>query len=316
MAELALIIGNGFDLDLGLPSKYSYFADSPEFHDLARRMYDMYYEEERQYSLVLQIQQASFNSNWFDIEEEIHKYVVDHPCLDENILRLVRDEFNALKKALTAYLNRITSKFTAGEKKLSTYLYDRLRECPLTVTEIYFNYTNPQQYMKLPLKPELFNGGQHWFTYVHGSLRYNDIVLGCDIQPDEQVNRQLSFMYKYNMLKRANHVAKNILEAKEIIFFGHSINEMDFCYFREFFKVASAAPEPIRHLTIITYDEESERNIKDNIRNQGISVSDLYSNLRTFDFIHTKNVYAGGKEDVEKWDGMMQRLMAQDRHGI
>ena len=36
----------------------------------------MYHEEERQYSLVLQIQQASFNSNWFDIEEEIHKYVV------------------------------------------------------------------------------------------------------------------------------------------------------------------------------------------------------------------------------------------------
>ena len=316
MAELALIIGNGFDIDLGLPSKYSDFADSPEFHDLARRMHDMYFEEEHQYSLVLQIQQASFNSNWVDIEEEIHKYVVDHPCLDENIIRLVRDEFNALKKALTAYLNRITSKFTAGEKKLSTILYDRLRECPLTVTEIYFNYTNPQQYMKLPLKPELFNGGQHWFTYVHGSLRDNDIVLGCDLQPDEQVNRQLSFMYKYNMLNRANHVAKNILEAKEIIFFGHSINEMDFCYFREFFKSASAAPEPIRHLTIITYDEESERTIKDNIRNQGISVSDLYSNLRTFDFIHTKNVYAGRKEDVVKWEGMMQRIMAQDRHGL
>ena len=87
-------------------------------------------------------------------------------------------------------------------------------------------------------------------------------------------------------------------------------------YFREFFKVASAAPEPIRHLTIITYDEESERTIKDNIRNQGISVSDLYSNLRTFDFIHTKNVYAGRKEDVVKWEGMMQRIMAQDRHGL
>ena len=316
MAELALIIGNGFDIDLGLASKYSDFADSPEFRDLARRMHNMYHEEERQYSLVLQIQQASFNSNWFDIEEEIHKYVVNHPCLNENIIRLVRAEFDALKKALTAYLNRITSKFTAGEKKLSTYLYDRLRECPLTVTEIYFNYTTPQQYIKLPLRQELFNGAQHWFTYVHGSLRDNDIVLGCDLQPDEQVNRQLSFMYKYNMLKRANHVAKNILEAKEIIFFGHSINEMDFCYFREFFKSASAAPEPIRHLTIITYDEESERSIKDNIQNQGISVSDLYSNLRTFDFIHTKNVYAGGKEDVEKWEGMMQRIMAQDRHGL
>jgi hypothetical protein len=123
-------------------------------------------------------------------------------------------------------------------------------------------------------------------------------------------------MYKYNQLKKANHIARNILEAKEIIFFGHSINEMDFGYFKEFFKVASASPIPIRHLTIITYDDESERNIKDNIRNQGISVSDLYSNLWTFDFIHTKNVYDGKKEDVEKWEGMMNRIMEKDRHGI
>ena len=60
MAELALIIGNGFDLDMGLPSRYSDFADSPEFHDLARRMHNMYFEEERENSLVLQIQKASY----------------------------------------------------------------------------------------------------------------------------------------------------------------------------------------------------------------------------------------------------------------
>ena len=118
------------------------------------------------------------------------------------------------------------------------------------------------------------------------------------------------------MLNKANHVARHILEAKEVIFFGHSINEMDFCYFREFFKEASAAPKPIRHLSIITYDETSERNIKDNIQNQGISVSDLYSNLWTFDFIHTKNVYDRKKEDVEKWNNMIDRLMSQDRQGI
>ena len=34
MAQLALIIGNGFDLDLGLPSKYSDFMDSPEWNNI------------------------------------------------------------------------------------------------------------------------------------------------------------------------------------------------------------------------------------------------------------------------------------------
>ena len=67
---------------------------------------------------------------------------------------------------------------------------------------------------------------------------------------------------------------------------------------------------------IITYDEESERAIKDNIRNQGISVTELYNNLWTFDFIHTKNVYDGNKEDIKKWNGMIDRVLAKDRHGV
>ena len=123
-------------------------------------------------------------------------------------------------------------------------------------------------------------------------------------------------MYKYNQIHQANHIARNLLEAKEIIFFGHSINEMDFCYFKEFFRKASATPEPIRHLTIITYDEESERAIKDNIQNQGISVSDLYSNLWTFDIIHTKRIYEKDEAEIQRWNEMMNRLLAKDRHGI
>lgn len=315
MAELALIIGNGFDIDLGLPSKYSDFADSPEFHDLARRMHDMYFEEERKNSLVLQIQQASYNSNWFDIEEEIHKYVLNHPYLDDNMIRHVRSEFDALKRALTNYLKRVSKELEhkANKQRLAYVLLTILQNSPLSKIDIYFNYTNPELFMEMPTYHEI---GKGFFTYVHGSLRYDDIVLGCDLKKGEKVNRQLSFMYKYNMLNKANHVARHILEAKEVIFFGHSINEMDFCYFREFFKEASAAPKPIRHLSIITYDETSERNIKDNIQNQGISVSDLYSNLWTFDFIHTKNVYDRKKEDVEKWNNMIDRLMSQDRQGI
>ena len=315
MAELALIIGNGFDLDLGLPSKYSDFADSPEFHDLARRMHNMYYEEERKNSLVLQIQQASYNSNWFDIEEEIHKYVLNHPYLYDNMIRHVRSEFDALKRALTNYLKRVSKELEhkANKQRLADVLLTILQNSPLSKIDIYFNYTNPELFMEMPTYHEI---GKGFFTYVHGSLRYDDIVLGCDLKKGEKVNRQLSFMYKYNMLNKANHVARHILEAKEVIFFGHSINEMDFCYFREFFKDASAAPKPIRHLSIITYDETSERNIKDNIQNQGISVSDLYSNLWTFDFIHTKNVYDRKKEDVEKWNNMIDRLMSQDRQGI
>ena len=316
MAELAIIIGNGFDVDMGIPSKYSDFANSPEFHDLTRRMHDMFYEEERDKSLVLQLQRAYMISNWFDIEEEIHKYVVNNSDLNENIIRLVGSEFDGLKKALTNYLKRITTNFIANNDRMCTYLLYKLRECPLTVAEINFNYTNPNDFLKLPLQPEIFSGAQHEFTYVHGSLRDNDIILGCDLQEGEKVNRQLSFMYKYNMLNRANHVARNLLEAKEIIFYGHSVNEMDFGYFREFFKVASASPKPIRHLTFVTLDEKSERSIKDNIRNQGISVTNLYNNLETFTFIHTEKLYKQDEKEAQKWDEMLKRISTKNIRGV
>lgn len=317
MADVALIVGNGFDIDMGLPSRYSDFIRSKEWND-AVSGFNIYLQQKdyQNHSLIAQLQMASTNSQWFDIEQEIHRFIVSHPDNTERDVRNIRSEFEVIKKALTNYLKRITSTFTADNSKVSTALHYRMRECPLTVTEIYFNYTYPQQYIKLPIQPEIFNGAQHWVTFVHGSLRDNDIVLGCDLQEGEQVNRQLSFMYKYNQLKKANHIARNILEAKEIIFFGHSINEMDFGYFKEFFKVASASPKPIRHLTIITYDDESERNIKDNIRNQGISVSDLYSNLWTFDIIKTSKLYDNNAEEGKKWTEFLERLLTKDRHGI
>ena len=315
MAELALIIGNGFDVDMGLPSKYSDFADSPEFHDLARRMNDMYYVEERDNSLVLQIQKASNESNWFDIEEEIHKYVVNHSSLDENMVRNVRSEFEGLKKTLTNYLKRVSRdlEHKADKQRLAYQLKYQLQFSPLSKIDIYFNYTTSELFLEMPTYHEI---GKGLFTYVHGSLRYDDIVLGCDLQPGETVNRQLSFMYKYNQLHQATHIARHLLQAKEIIFFGHSVNEMDFCYFKEFFKVASASPTPTRHLTFITLDEESERAIKDNIRNQGISVSDLYSNLETLNFIHTKNYYAKKENEVKKWNEIMARLLTPVKRGV
>lgn len=317
MADVALIVGNGFDIDMGLPSKYSDFIKSKEWQNVVSG-FNIYLQMQdyQEHSLVGQLQLASQNSQWFDIEEEIHKFIENHSNLKDLEVRDIRSEFDAIKVALTNYLKRITATFTADNSKASTVLHYRLRESPLTATEIYFNYTYPHQYIKLPIQPEIFNGGQHWATFVHGSLRDNDIVLGCDLQEGEQVNRQLSFMYKYNQLKKANHIARNILEAKEIIFFGHSINEMDFGYFKEFFKVASASPNPIRHLTIITYDDESERNIKDNIRNQGISVSDLYSNLWTFDIIKTSKLYENDAEEGKKWTEFLERLLTKDRHGI
>lgn len=292
MADVTLIIGNGFDLDLGLKSSYKDFAVSKEWKDLMHR-YESFLmnETEQKKSLLWQINSASTASQWFDIEEEIHKFVKDHPDLTEEDIRHIKSEFEGIKKALYKYIKGCTSEFQVEGREVSNWLLFTLKDydCHCNVEIFSFNYTDPDDLFK----SNIVIGANH----IHGSIKDNDIVLGCDIQEDEKVNRDLSFMYKYNMLKKANHMVRYMINADEVIIFGHSINETDFCYFREYLKEASRSSQKTRSLTIFTLNEQSERDIKDNMRNQGISVSDLYNNLDEFTFIHTQKLYAG--DEVE-----------------
>lgn len=76
MAEVAIIIGNGFDLDMGLPSKYSDFIESPEWKAVVKKVEIFLADDSyRNHSLIAQLQSASKDSLWFDIEEEIHQFV-------------------------------------------------------------------------------------------------------------------------------------------------------------------------------------------------------------------------------------------------
>ena len=314
MAELVIIIGNGFDIDLGLLSKYTDFIKSKEWKELEKTLGSFPTEDYLSHSLIYHLLNEAYRKeNWFDIEEEIWQFVKNHPVCNEREIREIESEFKRLKKALREYLIRISSGYKMDEKKLPGLFLKEMAKCPKKIVEINFNYTNPHDFLPTPV---LYHPNSYDQTHVHGSLSEEEIVLGCDIQKDQEVNRDLSFMYKYNMLNRANHVARNLLEAKEIIFYGHSVNEMDFCYFREFFKAASASPKPIRHLTIITLNEKSERDIKNNIRNQGISVSDLYNNLETFTFIHTQKMYFKDSKELKKWDEMFKRISTKDIRGV
>lgn len=313
MAELAIIIGNGFDMNLGLPSGYSQFVESGEWKELEESL-RCFPQSYKGHSLIYHLlKSASNKEHWFDIEEEILNFIQDHPECTEREIREIESEFKRLKKALKEYLIRVSSGYKMAETKLPYVFMKKLATCPKKMVEINFNYTNPQDFLPNPI---FYHQDSYDQIHVHGNLSEEEIVLGCDIQNDQEVNRNLSFMYKYNMLNRANHVARNLLEAKEIIFYGHSVNEMDFGYFREFFKAASAAPKPIRYLTFITLNEKSERSIKDNIRNQGISVTDLYNNLESFTFIHTEKLYKQDAKEVQKWDDMFKRISTKDVLGV
>lgn len=304
--SIALVTGNGFDRDLGFPSSFSDFAKSEEWRNLLIKFGVTRFNRWRKGLSLLSHLNNSIKPNWFDIEEEIHQFVRNHPNVSNKQADGIRMEFEGLHQAFYNYLVRVTKDFIADPTRLSYQLLWQLPQCPVFITDFSFNYTTSESFVgELPKTSALFHITRE---HVHGSLRDNDIIIGCDLGENEKVNRQLSFMYKYNKLKHSNHISLSLDEAKEIIFFGHSINEMDFCYFRDFFKKASSSYEIPKTVTIITWDGNSERSIKDNIRNQGISVTDLYNNLFSFTFIHSSKIYNGDREETEKWKDFLFRI--------
>ena len=303
--SIALVTGNGFDRDLGLPSSFSDFAKSEEWRNLTIAYGVNLSRTDMEMSLLWHLNNA-IQPNWFDIEEVIHQFVLNHPNVSEEEAYSIQKEFEGLKSAFHRYLMRVTKDFRADKGKLAYQFLWQLPQCPVYITDFSFNYTTPESFIeKLPQPINLYHITRE---HMHGSLRDNDIIIGCDLGENEKVNRKLSFMYKYNKLKHANHINLSLDEAREIIFFGHSINEMDFCYFKDFFKKASSSYEIPKNVTIITWDENSEHNIKDNIRNQGVSVTDLYNNLFSFTFIHSSKIYNGDRDETEKWKDFLSRI--------
>lgn len=308
---IALISGNGLDRDLGIPSSFSDFAKSDEWKKLLVKFNVTRFNRWWKGPSLLWHLNNSIKPNWFDVEEEIHQFIRKHPNVSNKQANYIREEFEGLTKAFYNYLLRVTKDFEADRTRLSYQLLWQLIDCPVYITDFSFNYTIPNSFIgKLPETSIMFHISRE---HVHGSLQDNDIIIGCNPVKNEKVNRQLSFMYKYNMLKHTNFINLSLGEAKEIVFFGHSINEMDFCYFRTFFEKTISSHESLKNVIIITWDEKSERDIKDNISNQGISVPELYNNLFSLTFIHSKKIYDGDKEETEKWKDFLFRITEESK---
>lgn len=106
MANIALIIGNGFDIDLGLPSNYSQFITNKEWANVLKateplRILDDYREHSLIHHLMIS---ATVDPLWFDIEREIDQFVVKHQNCSDKDVRDIKHEYNSLSRALTSYI--------------------------------------------------------------------------------------------------------------------------------------------------------------------------------------------------------------------
>ena len=94
-------------------------------------------------------------------------------------------------------------------------------------------------------------------------------------------NRILEFIQEYDLL-----------DADEVVFFGHSLGQNDYHYFRQFFRNQcdeNMPREKGKKITIFTYDDSSRISILEQLRDMNDRKTSLLFSLNDFQVICTKD---------------------------
>jgi len=274
-----VILGNGFDLCLGLPTRYSDFLASKEFGAINDNLFADY------------LRIIDKNSEWVDIEKELRDYayklserdIILKPS-DRVAAKSLREEYLNVKESLTNYLKRRTvGSLTLYDDNPAVELVRGL--APNDTTIFNFNYTDSFEKIAKWKKYEAL-------YYVHGSVKNNDIIFG--IEDDESVDlrkehKLIKKSFASNFSSKFNTSIEDESETMEIIdvvIFGHSLGISDHGYFKALFK---ASWKGSMHLTLYHYGAEGRENMLSQIDDiVGGELAVFRNSIFDISFIDTK----------------------------
>lgn len=301
MEKRLLIIGNGFDIDLGLKTRYSDFSDSKIWEKIVGNTFNF------GSNLLGALREAKEKEAWFDIEKTMHDYVrsIEADRLVDYIINKDKADFDKVSEALSEYLKEEQDNRLLKTDSFAAQVLRKIVEVG-SFDYYTFNYTNLEKIAKsCGIKIDTSK-----ITHIHGSLENDSIILGVLTDPTDPINEQYSFMYKDNSrFYMSNNMYEDFEKAEDIIFFGHSINGMDFPYFRDFFIKQSGMDGEYKskHITIFTYDDASNQQIRNSIRNAQVDLTQLFRR-NDIKFIQTKELYAKDKNEMLKFNAFINRL--------
>lgn len=265
--DTVFVIGNGFDIDLGLKSRYSDFAAS-----------EVWPFEMAAYSHSSPLAQyLDYHKNvdkWLDLERLLGEYVVGAFAKGGRSFAKDNADFLLLKKSLTKYLTEITCMPDINHESAAAKLLSRISLKGEGLSAFYsFNYTEPMSFMP-------------WCTvkanHIHGELSKDNIILGFgdNVEDVGEYNRlRKSFGQDY----KPPRIIEDLMSCNKAIFFGLSMGDVDYAYFDYFFEAISK-PENLssgllgKEIIFFTNNDSSRDEI---LRNLFIKTKQRLSNLRT-----------------------------------
>jgi hypothetical protein len=304
-----LILGNGFDLNLGYPTSYKDFVNNTNAPD--NGAFPFAKGKEIHSKLGKYIQNATLIKRWYDLENVLAEYGKreDPYELNVNVLgvnlnfgRLLseakkiskrekiiaadKEDYYKLIKSLTLYLKSIDLSHPIDDSvaaRLLKALYSSLGGPPVIYS---FNYTDLSvigQSLGLDISPDSVN-------HVHGCLKNDDVILGVGDYAD--LRDEMDYMYKtFSKKYHSSQLFQALESCDTILIFGLALSQVDYPYFADFFKklaTGNVNRENKKLVRIFTYDDNSRGEILRNLRHMNKSMINLV-NYCDFDIIRTKD---------------------------
>lgn len=299
--KCTLVIGNGFDLDVGMQTTYAKFAASgywPFRHSTKYQGIDTF---------ASYLNERSMLSTWFDVEETIYEYakqglgnaVLNGFSFDVND----KLNFGKLKTSLTSYLSNQESTFAPNPQSMGIAVLNALLTSKNDARIYSFNYTSLHKIVKRYKIDD-----QVVYEHIHGSTVDNNIILG--VGDKREIPPHYFYLNKIAAPNFSSHkIIPDMLDSDEIIIFGMSLGSNDFPYFEPFFQNQLSIARDLKkrkRITIFTKDEDGRIGIKKRLQEMTKNQVTLLYSLNEVNIICTDGSMRGIIDDYlgsinEQW---------------
>ncbi len=296
--KTVIVIGNGFDIDLGWQTSYRDFYLDHKGWEMQRTSEDDLF----QYVIRHVV------DNWFDFERTLFDYAIHRSNSEKKLVERDLNDYNSFRNLISNFL----SKRSKEPVKKDSYAYQMLEAYINTnkrflshsdslLTWFSFNYT--------PLKniaQQIDSSVEFRYIPVHGTLEKKNIIFG--VHDDNRILPEYRYLQKSMDDEYESHgIVSSLRDATLIVFFGLSMGFIDSVYFKDVLTQISNVENTNsnKELVFITKDNETKKDIKNNLLDMGLNTQVLF-NTNKVDFILTSEEKRPDNKD--KFLSLLSRL--------
>lgn len=283
-----IVLGNGFDIDLGLKTSFKRFVESFDFLSIP------------DIPLIKKIKERSVE-NWCDLEGLLRNELIAYSLSPS--VECAEDVNNAwlmITKVWGRYLPELTDldKISINKNSCAYHL--------LLVDEAHesfwytFNYTNPWHLCKMySQKKAVYIHNENipldWAKH-HGFMYQasTNLIIGVDnmVPPCISSGTHLSHIIKTKNPHFQKGMKENVVErlftADNVVIFGQSLGITDSDYFKPYLTSVINGETDNKNIFIVTYNNSSLNGIKNNMSEYDINFDDITKSKVNINIVFTE----------------------------